>query len=338
VCTNGPLAVFNLQTGALVETFYVPGSVCLNDAAADSSGHVWITDSDAGRVYRVTISDHSVTTVIPSVYWPNGIMYDRTADRVIFCAFGSNAPIRSIDPDDFTVQTLVTTYLTNLDGLSSDDSGYVYVSSWGSNSIYRFAPDFSGPPVMVSTGHAGPADIFFCSETQRLVVPNFHSNTVDFMDLDPDDDLIPSFGDNCPNAYNPDQTDTDGDGPGDTCDNCVMIPNADQTNSDSDSRGDACDNCTLVGNPDQADTNHDGVGDACCCVGVRANVNETGIVDLADLSALVSYLTGGGYVPPCPNEANVNGVGITDLADLSALASLLTGGGYILPSCPQCDT
>jgi hypothetical protein len=74
----------------------------------------------------------------------------------------------------------------------------------------------------------------------------------------------------------------------------------------------------------------------CCiqeCVGVTGNVNGTGGVDLADLSALVSYLTGGGYVLPMPGEANVNKVGAIDLADLSALVNYLTGGGYVLPDC-----
>jgi hypothetical protein len=71
-----------------------------------------------------------------------------------------------------------------------------------------------------------------------------------------------------------------------------------------------------------------------CCVGVTGNVNGAGIVDLADLSSLVSYLTGGGYTPPCLKEANVNAVGIVDLADLSALVSYLTGGGFVLPTCP----
>jgi hypothetical protein len=73
---------------------------------------------------------------------------------------------------------------------------------------------------------------------------------------------------------------------------------------------------------------------ASCCSGVTGNVNMTGIVDLSDLSALVSYLTGGGYVLPCPAEANVNNAGIVDLSDLSALVSYLTGGGYVLPNCP----
>ena len=71
-----------------------------------------------------------------------------------------------------------------------------------------------------------------------------------------------------------------------------------------------------------------------CCTGSTGNVNASGIVDLSDLSALVSYLTGGGYVPPCMDEANVNNSGIVDLSDLSALVSYLTGGGYVLPSCP----
>ena len=70
-----------------------------------------------------------------------------------------------------------------------------------------------------------------------------------------------------------------------------------------------------------------------CCVHVHGNVNMTGIVDLADLSALVSYLTGGGYVLPCESEANVNASGIVDLSDLSSLVSYLTGGGYVLPNC-----
>ncbi len=72
---------------------------------------------------------------------------------------------------------------------------------------------------------------------------------------------------------------------------------------------------------------------ASCCTGVTGNVDMTGIVDLSDLSALVSYLTGGGYVLPCQPEANVDNSGIVDLSDLSALVSYLTGGGYVLPAC-----
>jgi len=135
--------------------------------------------------------------------------------------------------------------------------------------------------------------------------------------------------------------DSDGDEFGDpghpenecAVDNCPLVANSNQADPDHDGVGDACDNCPDVANPGQEDVNHDGVGDACCCIISTGNVNSIGIVDLADLSALVSYLTGGGYALPCPKAANVNATGIVDLADLSALVSYLTGGGYVLPDC-----
>jgi hypothetical protein len=70
-----------------------------------------------------------------------------------------------------------------------------------------------------------------------------------------------------------------------------------------------------------------------CCPDSTGDINLSGVVDLTDLSALVSYLTGGGYLLLCADAANVNGAGIVDVSDLSALVSYLTGDGYVLASC-----
>jgi len=110
---------------------------------------------------------------------------------------------------------------------------------------------------------------------------------------DTDEDGVCDDVDNCPETYNPDQEDTDGDGIGDACDNCTDTDgddvcddvdncpdtyNPDQEDTDGDGVGDACDtcadadydgvcddvdNCPETYNPDQADTDEDGIGDAC---------------------------------------------------------------------------
>jgi hypothetical protein len=76
-----------------------------------------------------------------------------------------------------------------------------------------------------------------------------------------------------------------------------------------------------------------GTGCDCFPTKRRGDVNYSGIVDLADLSGMVSYLTGGGYEFQCYCCADVNASEIVDLADLSAMVSYLTGGGYVLPNC-----
>ena len=50
-----------------------------------------------------------------------------------------------------------------------------------------------------------------------------------------------SDGDNCPDVYNPDQSDIDNDNVGDVCDNCIFQYNPNQLDTDDDDEGDVCD-------------------------------------------------------------------------------------------------
>lgn len=70
---------------------------------------------------------------------------------------------------------------------------------------------------------------------------------------DRDADGILNEDDNCPDTFNIEQTDTDGDGEGDVCD----------TDDDGDGIADELDNCPLTANENQADVDGDGFGDVC---------------------------------------------------------------------------
>lgn len=95
---------------------------------------------------------------------------------------------------------------------------------------------------------------------------------------DDDFDGIANFEDNCPAVFNPDQTDTDGDGIGDAC-CCIGIR----------------------GNVDSGFESEENPG-----------------IDIADIVFLVSYAFGtpSGPAPECHDEADVDGSGFIDIADV----------------------
>ncbi len=158
--------------------------------------------------------------------------------------------------------------------------------------------------------------------------------TIDICD-DPDCDWLCSLSDNCPDEYNPDQADVDGDGVGDVCDPC--------TDTDGDGYGNpgfsanTCpeDNCPDIANPDQTDVDQDGNGDACdCCCTLRADIDLSGTdPDISDLVYLVTYMFSGGPVPPCKGNSDINGNWCTDpdcgpdIADLVYLVGYMFEGG-----------
>jgi hypothetical protein len=205
------LVKFDLTTDQKIGTILSPGMIYLKDITADTSGYLYITDRSAGKIFRIKVSDNSFTIVASNINIPSGILFDARNNRVLFCQFTFHAPIKQIDLNDLSITTVLTTSFTNLDGLTIDGNGNIYVSCWEDNAIYRYDNMLSLPAELISSGHNGPADIFYNQLENVLAVPNFYSDTVDFKPVTPigadeDYEQIPStftLWQNYPNPFNP---------------------------------------------------------------------------------------------------------------------------------------
>ncbi|MDH4157938.1 MAG: choice-of-anchor J domain-containing protein [candidate division Zixibacteria bacterium] len=180
---SGGLNGFDLVTGNWLFEVYFPLQGRLNDCAADTSGYVYVTDPGANAVRRMRLSDLSTATVATGVTNLSGIAFDRRNNRLIVGAWYQNPPIREITLPDHTVSIIKNTLLRTLDGISEDNEGNFYLSSFEGCSIYRWGNDFSGDPALVSAGHNLPARISYNKEYELVAVPNWGNSLIEYIDI-----------------------------------------------------------------------------------------------------------------------------------------------------------
>lgn len=147
--------------------------------------------------------------------------------------------------------------VSSLDGLINTNSYQFNISSNPllNDCCFSLPIINSGFPVNLIISNNGSQ----CFDNQSII-NNCGAN------FDSDNDGAFDDVDVCPDIYNPDQTDMDGDGLGDICDDDI----------DGDSIINELDNCPYVSNTGQLDTDNNGIGDAC----INLSGPDTGFVGI----------------------------------------------------------
>lgn len=180
VACGGSVRGYKLSDASLILNVNLGGTF-LNGMDVDANGILYIADFSAKRIYKLnTVTQAFWIYIANTVTTPNGVCYDGPRNRVLFCNWGSNAPVKAINLADSSVTTVATTTYSNCDGIKMDRNDNVYISTWGAGGVIKFDVNFSAPPALVITGLSSPADIFVNKKSDTLVSPNGGNSTVTF--------------------------------------------------------------------------------------------------------------------------------------------------------------
>lgn len=175
-CEGGFIRGYNLTSGANVFTLNL-NATFLNGLTSDGNNNLYATDFSAKKIFKIDVNAVSFTTLASGLAkTPNGIFYDGENNRCVYVTWGSNAPIMAIDLTTNVTSTILTTTLSNCDGITRDSCGNYYVSSWGNNKLNKFDASLTGTHTVLPTVLSSPADIDCRFGTTADVVGNTNSN------------------------------------------------------------------------------------------------------------------------------------------------------------------
>lgn len=186
VADTTAVRVFDLDTGAPLDTFDAPGAIRLNDLAIAADGTLYITDSatdtQAGALYRLAPGATQAEIFVErgdDLARPNGIAV--TSDGLIVHGglLDDRLVFRAPDGSVVREQRLPT---GRIDGIVALDDGRLLVASQDGGNVYLL-PAGGGEPIEVASGIAVPAAIGFDTRRNRILIPQIAEATLTIVDL-----------------------------------------------------------------------------------------------------------------------------------------------------------
>ncbi|HQV51754.1 MAG: T9SS type A sorting domain-containing protein [Flavobacteriales bacterium] len=180
-CAGGRVRGFDLATGA--EVFNVnTGGTFLNGIATDGM-FIYVTDFNGDKIFKVDVDAATSSTLVANTNGtPNGIVHDPDTDLLWVAFWGANAPVKAYELDGTPGQTFATT-LSNIDGITRDCFGNLYLASWTPDAITRLEIA-SGTQTNMGWTVANPADIDFDAVNSLICIPNTSTSTVTLETVD----------------------------------------------------------------------------------------------------------------------------------------------------------
>jgi hypothetical protein len=165
---------YDLATGAPGRVVAIPGSVFINDLAADGRGNLWASDSERRSIYRVSRGGRVTRFRLPRTFrgLPNGVALHPSRSEIWFVTFNEmavgGAQVGRVTAAGVFSEVIRSPRLRQLDGLAFVGRT-AYISDFGNGNIWKLSPDGALTRRAVLAG--SPADISYAPGLKRLLVP-----------------------------------------------------------------------------------------------------------------------------------------------------------------------
>jgi hypothetical protein len=177
------LVEIDVKSGAILAKYEAPGSVFLNDLAADENGHVYVSDSSTSTIWRLAGGKLEKWMEGPELKFPNGLHVQ--GDKLIVAAWGAPGTSAQKSEASNLIEIAIAdkkvsnlgdgTPVGNLDGIEPEGDDFI-VSDWVAGKVFRIAK--SGKADLLLTLTQGTADIGYVPAEKLLIVPLMMSDKV----------------------------------------------------------------------------------------------------------------------------------------------------------------
>lgn len=162
----------SLATGKITSSIELEGSKFLNDITIDKKGNVYVSDTQAGRIYKVKDNKAEVYFEGPELNGVNGLLALDNGLFIVNFADGNAFKLsadKKLSPAGKVAE--------GADGVVPVGKDEYLVSSWHGEVYYV---DAKGAKKLIDTkDKVNAADIEYDPRTKTLYVPTFFANSVD---------------------------------------------------------------------------------------------------------------------------------------------------------------
>ena len=168
------LGFISISSGMLIKKIKIDGASGLNDITVGDNGTVYISDSNAGKIYQYANGEITVFhSDVPGR--PNGLL---PANGKLLVAFSETSQFLSIDPSTLE-KTVIADSIGAGDGITpTSQDGCYLVSDWNGEVFYIDNAGQKTSILRTKEQKKNTADIWFIPEEQLLLVPTFFDNRI----------------------------------------------------------------------------------------------------------------------------------------------------------------